>query len=56
MPTASIAVIRLNISTWKEISPNCGNLEFIIRPKELMERVEIFQHYNLIDYNANNVF
>lgn len=39
--TASIAVIKLNIESWKQISENCGSLELIVRPRELMERVEL---------------
>lgn len=41
MPTASVAVIKLNIKKWSEITANCGRLELIVRPRDLMERVEI---------------
>jgi phosphohistidine phosphatase len=38
MPTAALAKIELKISSWKEISENSGKLEFLIRPKEEMDR------------------
>lgn len=41
MPTASFALINLNINEWKDIKNNCGRLELIARPRDLMERVEV---------------
>jgi phosphohistidine phosphatase len=41
MRTASIAVIKLNVGKWSEISVGCGKLELVLRPADLMERVEI---------------
>jgi phosphohistidine phosphatase len=41
MPSASIAKIALNIETWRDLSENCGSLELVIRPKDLMETVQI---------------
>jgi phosphohistidine phosphatase len=41
MPTASIAKINLNIENWSEITANCGRLEILIRPEDLMEKIEI---------------
>lgn len=35
MPTAAIAKITLNIENWYDVSANCGNLAFVLRPKEL---------------------
>lgn len=40
MPTASVAQISLNIEKWADISLNCGQLELLMRPKELMKRVD----------------
>ncbi len=34
MPTAALAVIDLNINNWREITPNCGTLRVLIRPKD----------------------
>jgi phosphohistidine phosphatase len=39
MPTAALAQISLNIEKWNDISINCGQLELLIRPKDLMKRV-----------------
>jgi phosphohistidine phosphatase len=39
--TAAIAVIKLNIESWKQVAENCGSLELIARPRDLMERVEL---------------
>lgn len=36
MPTAALAVIDLNIESWKEINHDTGSLITIIRPKEEM--------------------
>lgn len=41
MPTASIVKICLNISNWNEITANCGQLELIMHPKDLMNRENI---------------
>lgn len=41
MATSSIAKIVLNINQWSEISQDCGFLELLMRPRDLMERVEI---------------
>lgn len=35
MPTAAFAVIDLEIEKWNEISPECGVLRDLLRPKEL---------------------
>lgn len=35
MPTAALAVIDLDIKSWSEIKPKCGNLRGIFRPKEI---------------------
>lgn len=37
MPTAAVAKITLNIENWYDVSANCGDLEEILRPKELLE-------------------
>jgi phosphohistidine phosphatase len=34
MPTAALAVIDLDIESWSDAKPNCGNLREILRPKE----------------------
>lgn len=34
MATASLAKINLRIEYWKDISSNCGELEFILRPEK----------------------
>lgn len=36
MPTAALAVIKLDIDRWNKITPNSGGIEMIIRPKEEM--------------------
>lgn len=41
MPTGAIAQISLNIEKWGDISINCGQIEFIMRPRDLMKRVDI---------------
>lgn len=38
MPTATLAVIDLNIESWIEAEPDCGKLRKIIRPKEEMAK------------------
>jgi phosphohistidine phosphatase len=35
MPTAALAVIDLEIENWNEVSPECGILRDLLRPKEL---------------------
>ncbi len=35
MPTASVAVIDIEIKNWSQISPECGILRDLLRPKEL---------------------
>lgn len=35
MPTAALAVIDLAVRKWSEITPGCGTLLEVIRPKEL---------------------
>jgi phosphohistidine phosphatase len=35
MPTAALACIELDISTWKEAAPNSGRLTEVIRPKQV---------------------
>ncbi len=35
MPTAALAVIDLEIESWREVSPDCGSLREFLRPKEL---------------------
>ncbi len=35
MPTAAVAVIDIEIEKWSEISPECGVLRELLRPKEL---------------------
>jgi phosphohistidine phosphatase len=35
MPTAALAVIDLEIESWSGISPECGVLRELLRPKEL---------------------
>lgn len=41
MPTAAVAQISLNIEKWSDISLNCGQIELLMRPKDLMKRVDI---------------
>jgi phosphohistidine phosphatase len=41
MSSASIAKLTLKIEKWSEITENSGNLELVIRPEDLMERVAI---------------
>lgn len=40
MPTAAIAQVTLFIESWSKISISCGKLELLIRPKDLMKRVD----------------
>ena len=41
MPTAAVAKINLEITNWDEIKANCGKLELIMRPRDLIQRVAI---------------
>ena len=36
IPTAALSMISLSIGNWSDIAVNCGTLEFVIRPKDLM--------------------
>ena len=36
MPTAALAVIDLRIDKWSEISPDCGTLQSLLRPKAFL--------------------
>jgi hypothetical protein len=38
MPTAAVAVIDLDISSWKDIEAESGKLRTLIRPKDVMNR------------------
>ncbi len=35
MPTAALAIVNLEIESWKEISSSTGNLQTLIRPREI---------------------
>lgn len=35
MPTAALACVALNIARWAETRERCGQLEWVVRPKEL---------------------
>lgn len=35
MPTAALALIDLQIEQWRDIAPGSGNLQSVLRPKEL---------------------
>ena len=37
MPTAAIAIINLEIDSWKEISAGTGKLQAVVRPRDEME-------------------
>ncbi|HVF29735.1 MAG TPA: histidine phosphatase family protein [Pyrinomonadaceae bacterium] len=37
MPTASLAIIDLDISNWSELAPETGTLRAVIRPKDEMK-------------------
>jgi phosphohistidine phosphatase len=41
MSAASIVKISLSLEGWSQIVENCGNLELILRPADLMERAPI---------------
>jgi phosphohistidine phosphatase len=38
MTSTSIAEVKLNIETWKDLSANCGSLETILHPEDLSEK------------------
>ncbi len=38
MPTASLARILLSVNNWSDIAENCGLLDVVIRPINLMEK------------------
>lgn len=38
MPTAAIAKVLLNIDKWKDIRTNCGFLETVFRPKDVVKK------------------
>lgn len=40
LPTAALSKISLGIESWAKISVGCGNLDFLIRPKEEMKKME----------------
>lgn len=37
MPTAALAVIELSIGSWADVSVECGNLQQLIRPRQVMD-------------------
>lgn len=37
MPTAALAEIELNITSWREIEPSCGKLRNLYKPKEIAD-------------------
>lgn len=37
MPTAALAVVDVKVENWSDISPECGKLRMLIRPKEEMK-------------------
>ncbi len=39
MPTAALAKINLNIEKWADIKADCGNLEFLITPKNEINKL-----------------
>lgn len=41
MPTASLAKVDLSIENWADLRPNCGITRFVLRPKELWNRVDV---------------
>lgn len=34
-PTAALASIKLNITEWRDLDPDCGAMEWILRPRSL---------------------
>lgn len=41
IPTATFTKINLSIEKWSDITVNCGSVEVIIRPKDMIQRVEL---------------
>lgn len=41
IPTAAVAKITLDIGNWADVRPDCGKLEVLMRPKELIQRVDL---------------
>lgn len=37
MPTAALAIIDLNIESWSDTKPNCGNLREVLIPKDFQD-------------------
>jgi phosphohistidine phosphatase len=37
MPTAALAKIELDVEFWNKIAPDCGKLNFVVRPKDEMK-------------------
>lgn len=37
MPTAALAKVTLDVEKWSKIGADCGQLEWLVRPKELAE-------------------
>jgi phosphohistidine phosphatase len=35
MPTAAFTQIKLNVEAWSEVVPGCGQMEWLVKPKEL---------------------
>jgi phosphohistidine phosphatase len=40
LPTAALVKINLDTKYWSNLETNCGTLEFIIRPKDEMKKIE----------------
>ncbi len=40
MPSGSIAKINFDIGNWSDLQADCGSLEMVLRPKELMKDVK----------------
>lgn len=38
VPTAALSRVTLDVDRWSDLGLNCGTLDFIIRPKDLMPR------------------
>lgn len=36
MPTAAVAVVSLDIESWADATDNCGTLNMVLRPRDLM--------------------
>lgn len=41
LPTATLVKLNLSIEKWSEITPDCGTVEVVLRPKDLMQRVDV---------------